>query len=204
MRPHPAGKTPSSVSSQVMGWRLLTCRVLPGLVVAAATRPKRWVAINTAPPAHSPCSRSHARLAGRVSTTAGGLLPHRFAPYRPSQGAPAGMLSVAVVVRTRLSPACPHLLFRGATLSCSQFVSQTSRMQDWESGSSSRQQSTLQQIPAQRRLTHWSKQNYTTRKRGYQVSGSGVSHASGHAHRIVIHPPLRYNVHVVGAYALRH
>jgi hypothetical protein len=26
------------------------------------------------------------------------------------------MLSVAVVVRTRLSPACPHLLFRGATL----------------------------------------------------------------------------------------
>ena len=32
-------------------------------------------------PAHSPCSQSHARLAGRVSTAAGGLLPHRFAPY---------------------------------------------------------------------------------------------------------------------------
>jgi hypothetical protein len=27
----------------------------------------------------------------------------------------AGILSVAVVVRTRFSPACPHLLFRGAT-----------------------------------------------------------------------------------------
>jgi hypothetical protein len=70
-------------------------------------------------PAHSPCSRSHARLAGRVATTAGGLLPHRFAPYRRFLGAPAGMLSVAVVVRTRLSPACPHLLFREATLPCS-------------------------------------------------------------------------------------
>ena len=41
-------------------------------------------------------------------------------PVRPLPvhlGAPAGMLSVAVVVRTRLSPACPHLLFHGATLS---------------------------------------------------------------------------------------
>jgi len=66
--------------------------------------------------AHSPCSQSHARPARRVATAAGGLLPHRFAPYRRSRGAPAGMLSVAVVVRTRLSPACPHLLFREATL----------------------------------------------------------------------------------------
>ena len=89
---------------------------------------------SAAGPAHSPCSRSHARLAGRVSTTAGGLLPHRFAPYRRSAGALAGMLSVAVVVRTRLSPACPHLLFRGATLP----------HPEWgrESGSSSRQQTT--------------------------------------------------------------
>jgi len=59
----------------------------------------------------------HAHLAGRITPAAGGLLPHRFAPYRRSWRAPAGILSVAVVVRTRLSPACPHLLFRGATLS---------------------------------------------------------------------------------------
>jgi hypothetical protein len=69
-----------------------------------------------ASPAHSPCSRPHARPADRVTTTAGGLLPHRFAPYPRSSEALAGMLSVAVVVRSRLSPACPHLRFRGATL----------------------------------------------------------------------------------------
>jgi hypothetical protein len=34
--------------------------------------------------AHSPCSQSHARLASRVTTAAGGPLPHRFAPYRHS------------------------------------------------------------------------------------------------------------------------
>jgi hypothetical protein len=67
-----------------MGWQLLTCRVLPDLVVAAATRPKSMVETNAPSPAHSPCSQSHARPAGRVSKTAGGLLPHRFAPYRPS------------------------------------------------------------------------------------------------------------------------
>jgi hypothetical protein len=38
-------------------------------------------------PAHSPCSRSHARPADHVSTTAGGLLPHRFAPYQLLDGA---------------------------------------------------------------------------------------------------------------------
>jgi hypothetical protein len=32
-------------------------------------------------PAHSPCSQPHAHPAGRVAATAGGLLPHRFAPY---------------------------------------------------------------------------------------------------------------------------
>jgi hypothetical protein len=37
-------------------------------------------------------------------------------PLTGAYRALAGMLSVAVVVRTRLSPACPHLLFRGATL----------------------------------------------------------------------------------------
>ena len=31
---------------------------------------------------HSPCSRLHARLAGRISTPAGGLLPHPFSPYQ--------------------------------------------------------------------------------------------------------------------------
>jgi hypothetical protein len=66
-------------------------------------------------PAHSPCSRSHAHPAGPVATTAGGLLPHRFAPCSHPR-ARAGILSVVVVVRTRLSPACPHLLFREATL----------------------------------------------------------------------------------------
>jgi hypothetical protein len=44
--------------------------------------------------------------------------PHPpFPAESKGNGTPAGMLSVAVVVRTRLSPACPHLLFRGATLS---------------------------------------------------------------------------------------
>ncbi len=39
---------------------------------------------------HSPCSRLHARPAGPVSGTAGGLLPHRFTPYRPGCSAAAG------------------------------------------------------------------------------------------------------------------
>jgi hypothetical protein len=77
---------------------------------------RRLESASLASPAHSPCSQSHARPAGRVTTTAGGLLPHRFAPGLRSSGAQVGMLSVAVVVRPRLSPACPHLRFRGATL----------------------------------------------------------------------------------------
>jgi hypothetical protein len=66
---------PSSVSSTRMaapGW--------PGV-----TRFNRRRCDETEPlrdPAHSPCSQSHARLAGHVATAAGGLLPHRFAPYR--------------------------------------------------------------------------------------------------------------------------
>lgn len=63
-------------------------------------------------------------------------------PVRPLPGpcwAPAGMLSVAVVVRTRLSPACPHLPFREATLPCYPRTGE----QSWESGSSSDQQSLL-------------------------------------------------------------
>lgn len=60
---------------------------LPGV-----TRPRRRRCDETekavaTSPAHSPCSQSHARLAGRVATTAGGLLPHRFAPDQRSRGA---------------------------------------------------------------------------------------------------------------------
>ena len=119
LSPLPQGEAAAICLTPGPEWQLLTCRVLPGLIIAAAARPNpaypdQWSA---ASPAHSPCSQSHARPARRVATTAGGLLPHRFAPYRRSLGVPAGMLSVAVVVRTRLSPACPHLLFREATLS---------------------------------------------------------------------------------------
>lgn len=70
---------------------------------------------------HSPCSQLHARLAGAIADSAGGLLPHRFTPYR-STGAlsgadtEAGILSVAVVVKQQLPVVCPHLLFREATL----------------------------------------------------------------------------------------
>jgi hypothetical protein len=152
----------------------------PGHGVAApdlpgVTRPHRrrcdetekmsWLeSASLASPAHSPCSQPHARPAGRVATTAGGLLPHRFAPYRRSSEALAGMLSVAVVVRSRLSPACPHLLFRGATLPVR--------------GRAGSREVPLDSIPpfrrpaTQRRLTHRSKRDYTTRTGGYQISGS--------------------------------
>jgi hypothetical protein len=102
-----------------VGWRFLTCRVLPGFIVTAATRLNRGLAVPSQhslpsplallPVAHSP---SRPCLHGRWWA----LTP----PVRPLPALPralAGMLSVAVVVRTRLSPACPHLLFRGATLS---------------------------------------------------------------------------------------
>jgi hypothetical protein len=54
---------------------------------------------------HSPCSQLHARLAGRISTPAGGLLPHPFNPYPHPERMPgplAGILSVAVVVSRSL------------------------------------------------------------------------------------------------------
>ncbi len=54
---------------------VLACRVLPGLAVPAATRPNRFRS-----PAHSPCSRLHARPADDIAAAAGGLLPHRFSP----------------------------------------------------------------------------------------------------------------------------
>jgi hypothetical protein len=63
-------------------------------------------------------------------------------PVRPLPGlraGRAGMFSVAVVVRTRLSPACPHLPFRRATLP----APDVTISRDWESGSSSRQHSAL-------------------------------------------------------------
>ncbi len=46
---------------------------------------------------HSPCSPLHARPAGFVAKTAGGLLPHRFTPNH-TVARLAGLLSVAVVV----------------------------------------------------------------------------------------------------------
>jgi len=70
-------------------------------------------------PAHSPCSQLHARPAGRISTPAGGLLPHRFNPYpHPGRmpGPLAGILSVAVVVTRSLLAWRPHLLFHEATV----------------------------------------------------------------------------------------
>lgn len=66
------------------------------------------------------------------------------------------MLSVAVVVRTRLSPACPHLLFRGATspgLPAGPGVGKFL----WAASA------------AQRRLTHLSGGYYTTRTGGIQI-----------------------------------
>jgi hypothetical protein len=70
-------------------------------------------------PAHSPCSRVHTRPAGGVTAAAGGLLPHRFTPHpHPPefQEAPAGLLSVAVVVGGGSHRHRPHLPFRGAPL----------------------------------------------------------------------------------------
>ncbi len=97
---------PSSVSGQRPGG-VLACRVLPGLAVAAAMRPNRG-------PAHSPCSRLHARPAGAI---AGGRWWALTPPFHPlPAGLPAGLLSVAVVVTPQLLATRPHLLFREATL----------------------------------------------------------------------------------------
>jgi hypothetical protein len=121
--PRSAGSTPDSVLAviclrilQRVPWQLLACEVLPRFTVAAAVRPSYS-------PAHSPCSQLHARPAGHIAVTAGGLLPHRFTPHphlagpmMVTAGPLAGLLSVAVVVTRRLPSGCPHLLFRGATL----------------------------------------------------------------------------------------
>jgi len=93
----------------------VSCTANRGLPGITRPRPLRCDEIAPAWSATlSPCSRLHARLAGYIAATAGGLLPHPFTPYRPW---PAGILSVAVVVSRPLPDACPHLRFRGATLS---------------------------------------------------------------------------------------
>ncbi len=69
---------------------------------------------HTARPTHLAPSCTLAQPAA-LPHAAGGLLPHRFTPYRHSRsGSLAGLLSVAVVVTLRTT--CPHLLFREATL----------------------------------------------------------------------------------------
>jgi hypothetical protein len=82
----------------------------------------------------SPCSRLHARLADGIAAAAGGLLPHPFTPHRNEVIIPAGLLSVAVVVRRPLPHVRPHLLFHEATVRHNG-LSQTGT--EWESGSSS-------------------------------------------------------------------
>jgi hypothetical protein len=77
------------------------------------TRPTRLAPGRTlAQPAMSPRPLVGSYPTG--SPLAGYPLP---LPCGGEKGAAAGIFSVAVVVRTRLSPACPHLRFRGATLS---------------------------------------------------------------------------------------
>jgi hypothetical protein len=66
-------------------------------------------------PARSPCSRLYARPADRVAARRWWALTPPFHPLPASRlRLLAGLLSVAVVVTLRT--ACPHLLFREATL----------------------------------------------------------------------------------------
>ena len=106
-----ATQLPSSVSG-------ISCPAVRNLLGVIQLRPHRCDEIlhylHKQCKTHSPCSPLHARLAGFVSKTAGGLLPHRFTPYRPVTRT-AGLLSVAVVVTWPLPDMRPHLRFRGAT-----------------------------------------------------------------------------------------
>jgi hypothetical protein len=90
----------------------------PGL--PGVTRPDRCRCGETEPWARPTHLAPGCTLAqpGTLLHPAGGLLPHRFTPYPGSiyDAAGAGLLSVAVVVRRPLPTACPHLLFREATL----------------------------------------------------------------------------------------
>ena len=106
-------RLPPSVSPPVTGWRLLTCRALPDLIVAAATRPNPSPSLRTRPTRLAP-SRTLAQPAVSPRPLVGSY--PTGSPLTSTGMALAGMLSVAVVVRPRLSPACPHLRFRGATL----------------------------------------------------------------------------------------
>ena len=107
----PTGETSRSGKSPAQSSPLLAVTTAAR---ANPTPPRMW----SRP--HSPCSRSDIRLAGRVTTTAGGLLPHRFTHHlQPPTfigGRSAGLLSVAVVVTHRLPSARPRLRFREATL----------------------------------------------------------------------------------------
>ena len=53
-----------------------------GLLGVTQPRPHRCDEIPLLSRTRSPCSRLHARLAGHIAVTAGGLLPHPFTPYR--------------------------------------------------------------------------------------------------------------------------
>jgi hypothetical protein len=76
-------------------------------------------------PAHSPCSRPHARPAPVLTERDWWALTPPFHPWPP---AGVGLLSVAVVVTRGLLSGRPHLLFRGAAFP---------QLRGQESGSSS-------------------------------------------------------------------
>ena len=92
--------------------RFVTCRVLSGFVRTAATR-SYTIFADSAKPTRLALGCTLAQPVS-LPKTAGGLLPHRFTPYRTVARA-AGLLSVAVVVTWPLPDMRPHLLFRGAT-----------------------------------------------------------------------------------------
>jgi hypothetical protein len=94
-------------------------------------------------PAHSPCSRLHAHPAGRVATAAGGLLPHRFAPY-PVPEDTGGILFCCGCSQDAALAGLPPLIVSWGNL-----APPPRGRQGRESGSSS------EQLAAQRRLTHW-------------------------------------------------
>ena len=141
-------------------WRSLAWWVLPTLTLRAATRPNNAAhcllvlghpvrlpgqviagqrATDWSSPVRSPCSQMHARPAGHVAMTAGGLLPHRFSPHPQ----PFSILRVAGgfalccgCSQRRLSPPLPPLAVSWGTLALPYGQGQ-------ESGSSSGKQHPL-------------------------------------------------------------
>jgi hypothetical protein len=83
----------------------VVCRVLPDFTRTAATRFHRSGTL-------SPCSQSHARLAGPITGDRWWALTP---PFHPLPASLAGLLSVAVVVNYPFPDNRPHLRFRGAT-----------------------------------------------------------------------------------------